>query len=376
MPDSLTIGLPAGGLVPGTGPGTANLTPVYATGTVVLTNANYYTGGTILQSGTLNFNGLYALGGGNYGGLMFNGGTLQYAAGFTGLNGSADLTSIGTAGLTLAAGGGTIDLNGNAVTYAGSIGNHGSGALTVKNGTLTLLGANAYGGNTTVTNTTLVVSNLSGSATGSGAVTVQNGGTLAGNGAVAGSVTLAAGGTLAPNSPGDNLTVGGNLTLANGSKTVLRVQHAPLISDTVIVTGTLIAGGSLWVTNTGGALANGDSFTLFTAGGFSGGFTNLVLPPLAGGLLWDTNNLYPAGSLSVVSLSSPLIATVQITGTSLTLAGAGGVSSWPFVLLTATNLAGPWTPVLTNQFDPAGNFNLSTTVDPAQPQTFYQLRLQ
>jgi len=97
----------------------------------VLTNANTYTGGTVLQSGTLNINGIYALGGANYGGLTFNGGTLQYATNFSG-NGSGDLTSMGTAGVTLASGGGTIDLNGNAVTCAGSIGNGGSGALLIE----------------------------------------------------------------------------------------------------------------------------------------------------------------------------------------------------------------------------------------------------
>jgi rhamnogalacturonan endolyase len=203
----LMIGIPASSannntvsLLPGTGSGTANVA-VYATGTVVLTNANYYFGGTILQSGTLNFNGINALGGADFGGLTFNGGTLQYAASFSG-NGSGDLTSIGTAGITLAAGGGTIDANGNAVTYAGSIGNGGRGGLTVEsseaNGSLTLQGANTYQGNTTVTNATLWISNPGGSATGSGDVTVQTGGTLAGDGGVDGSVIVAAGGTFVP----------------------------------------------------------------------------------------------------------------------------------------------------------------------------------
>ena len=103
-------------------------------------------GGTVLPSGTLNINGIYALGGGDYGGLTFNGGTLQYVTNFSATTVRSDLTSIGTAGVTLAAGGGTIDVNGNAVTYAGSIGNGGSGALTVVNsmpatGSLTLNGA-------------------------------------------------------------------------------------------------------------------------------------------------------------------------------------------------------------------------------------------
>ena len=56
----LTIGIPASaansyvvGLLPGSGSGTANATPVYATGTVVLTAPNTFSGGTVLQTGTL-----------------------------------------------------------------------------------------------------------------------------------------------------------------------------------------------------------------------------------------------------------------------------------------------------------------------------------
>ncbi len=64
-------------------------------GTVVITNANYYFGGTLLQSGTLAINGIFALGGANYGGLTFNG-VFCNTPRLTG-NGSGDLTSIGTA---------------------------------------------------------------------------------------------------------------------------------------------------------------------------------------------------------------------------------------------------------------------------------------
>ena len=220
---ALVIGIPASaangnvvGLLPGSGSiaggqtvDTANTTAVFGTGTVVLTGANTYTGGTIVSSGTLNINGINALGGGNYGGLTLKGGTLQYATAFTG-NGSGDLTLIGTAGVTIASGGGTIDTNGNSVTYAGSIGNGGSGGLTVTssaaNGSLTLQGANTYSGGTTLSSGTLNVTNTTGSATGSGAVTVS-GGTLSGSGIIAGTVTQG-GGTIAPGATGTNLTLG------------------------------------------------------------------------------------------------------------------------------------------------------------------------
>jgi len=371
------------GLLPGTGAGTPNA-GVYATGTVVLTNANYYTGGTILQSGTLNFNGLYALGGGNFGGLTFNGGTLQYAANVLGNNGSADLTSIGTAGITLAAGGGTIDLNGNAVTYAGSIGNNGSGALMVKSslpgGSLNLQSGNAYTGNTTLTNATLLANNATGSATGSGNLLVQNAGTLSGNGGIDGSVTVAAGGILTPGNPLGTLTLNNNLTMAAGSTTCFQVQHAPLTNDTIQVGGLLTEGGTLVVSNSGvAAFTSGDSFQLFNASGFSGAFTTVTLPALNAGLFWSKSQLAVGGTIGVVSTNPPAIQNVAVAGGNLMLQGTGGTPNWYYTVLSATNLTLPlaqWTAIDTNQFDASGNFNYTNAAAVAGPQQFYYLKVE
>ena len=379
----LTIGIPASsangnvvGLLPGTGTGTAN-SAVNATGTVVLTNANYFTGGTILQSGTLNINGLYALGGANYGGLTFNGGTLQYVTNFPGNNGSSDLTA---APVTLATGGGTIDLNGNSVTYAGSLGNNGNGALLVKssltNGNLILLGANLYSGNTVITNATLLADNNNGSATGTGNVTVQNGGTLAGNGAVGGSVLVATGGALAPGDPLDTLNFNSDLTLAAGSKTFVQVRHSPFTNDAVIVASTLTEGGTLNVTNIGGVLTNGDTFQLFSAANFAGAFNSFVLPALTSNLVWNTNLLSINGTLSVAAYAPPVIGQININGTNLDISGTGGIAGWNYYVLTATNLAAPvWKFIATNQFDVNGNFDFNSTFPPGSPQQFYRLQL-
>ena len=85
----LVIGIPASaangnvaGLLPGTGSGTANTTPVYATGTVELnyaTGNSFYGGVTILGGATLNINSEWQLGGTNQGPVTFNNGTLQYS---------------------------------------------------------------------------------------------------------------------------------------------------------------------------------------------------------------------------------------------------------------------------------------------------------
>lgn len=84
-------------------------------GTLTLTGANSYAGGTAVDAGTLRVStdsNLGALGAG----LSFDGGTLQYVAGFA-----------SNRSITLNAGG-TIDTDGNSATLAGPLG--GAGSLT------------------------------------------------------------------------------------------------------------------------------------------------------------------------------------------------------------------------------------------------------
>jgi autotransporter-associated beta strand protein len=375
----LSIGV-AGSLVPGTGGATAN-PALFATGTVDLSGrTNAYSGGTILLSGTAKINGINNLGGTNYGGLTFNGGTLQYAASASGF-GALDLSS-GNNGIILSAGGGMLDLNGNNVTYAIAIGNYGIGALTVMssaaNGTLTLSGANTYTGNTMVSNVTLMVNNSAGSATGTGEVLVQTNGILAGNGSVAGSVTVNAGGTLAPGNPIDTLTIGGNLTLLAGGTTVLQVQHSPLTNDAVQIGGTLTVGGALIITNSGGtAFSTGDSFQLFSAGSYGGSFAAVTLPALTSGLGWNTSNLNSAGLLSVVGVV-PRFDTVTTSGTNLVLQGSGGLPNGSYYLLGSTNVALPlasWARLATNYYDASGSFSLTNPITPNTPQQFFRILL-
>ena len=96
-------------------------------GTMTLSGVNSYQGGTAINGGTLAVTADANLGAAS-GGLAFGGGTLQFLAGF-----------ITNRAVTLNAGGGTFDTNGNNATLAGAIG--GAGGLTkVGVGTMTLLG--------------------------------------------------------------------------------------------------------------------------------------------------------------------------------------------------------------------------------------------
>ncbi len=252
----------------------------------------------------------------------------------------------------------------------------------VGTGVLMLTGTNnTYSGGTAVNGGTLLVNNLTGTGVGSGAVSVNSGGTLGGNGIIAGAVTVNSGGKLTPgNNAIGTLTLGNALTLAAGSAAVFGVSHSPLTNDLVQVTGLLKFGGTLVVTNVGtNALVAGDHFTLATATSYSGAFTNLNLPALNAGLAWNTNQISTNGSLSVVSIVPPSINQTRLAGNNIILTGSGGTPGGNYYLLTTTNLTLPvtqWTRLATNLFDGSGNFNCTNAVNLGWSQTFYQLQSQ
>jgi hypothetical protein len=131
---------------------------------------------------------------------------------------------------------------GNPFNYGGTISNFSS--AEVKSGTVTLLGGNLYGGNTTLSGGTLLVDNASGSATGTGNVTVKNSSTLGGNGRVGGSVELQAGGTIAPGDGIGFLSIGGNLSLVNASRFLFELGATGATSDRIDISGALIFTGT------------------------------------------------------------------------------------------------------------------------------------
>jgi autotransporter-associated beta strand protein len=139
-------------------------------------------------------------------------------------------------------------------------------------GTWVLTNGSTYSGGTTISAGTLKANNATGSATGTGAVTVNNGGTLAGTGAVGGSVTINGGGTLAPGNSIETLDTGA-LTFNSGSTFAAELNTNVALSvaaDLVNANGNLsiVAGAILSLVDAGNTiLAPGDKLTLISYAG-------------------------------------------------------------------------------------------------------------
>jgi autotransporter-associated beta strand protein len=138
--------------------GAGNVTKVNA-GDMTLTGSNSYSGTTGLFAGALVAGHANALGTGN---ITFStnggGGTLRYTAASAGTDWATRIVN-STAAIRL-------DTDGNNVNLAGAIDSSNiNGLVKSGTGTLTLSGSNAYTGTTTVSSGTLVVSNVSFTAT-------------------------------------------------------------------------------------------------------------------------------------------------------------------------------------------------------------------
>ena len=180
----------------------------------------------------------------------------------------------------------SVGSNNASTTFDGIISDAGGGSLTkTGSGTFSLSRPNTYTGNTTVSQGTLLVTNSTGSATGSGRVTV-NGGVLGGTGAISGVVTVGSATRFGTISPG--------LAAQTGRVTIFRpitfrqfgIYNADLDStsvtaDQVVARGVTIGSGA--TTNIGdlgtGTLTGGTVLTLInntSAIPISGTFSNLA----------------------------------------------------------------------------------------------------
>ncbi|BCH24969.1 outer membrane autotransporter barrel domain-containing protein [Mesorhizobium sp. L-8-3] len=314
-----------------TGAGSLNKTDL---GTLVLTGANTYTGGTTISAGTLIGNATSLQGDiVNNAALTFDQGTAGTYAGV--ISGTGALTKAGAGALTLSGantytGGTTISagtLIGNATSLQGDFANNaaltfdqgivgtyagvisGTGALTKAGaGALTLSGANTYTGGTTISAGTLIgnTTSLQGDFANNAALTFDQGtaGTFAG--VISGTGTLTKAGAGALTLTGANTYTGG----------------------TTISAGTLISN----TTSLQGGIANNAALTFDqdTAGTFAGVIsgTGALTKSGTGALTLTGNSSAYAGTTDLaaglLAVNGSLGGAVTISGG--TLGGSGTLS--------------------------------------------------
>lgn len=163
-----------------------------------------------------------------------------------------------------------------------------------------LTGANVYSGKTTVTAGTLIVN---GAHSGTGAVTVRTGATLAGTGSLAAATTINTGGFL---QAGDTLINGKGLTFnstlkMNGTATLRVLANATKCNTITLKAATTISNSATLQMELDETPAEGTAYRVFTlsGGSISGTFAE-ILPATPGeGLEWDASSLYTNGVLRV-----------------------------------------------------------------------------
>ncbi len=234
-------------------------------------------------------------------------------------------------------------------------------------GVLVLGAANTYSGQTTVANGTLLVNNTTGSATGSGqvvvngggtliggmgaiggTVTINNGGTLSGNLTVGGLTTINAGGILSPQS-GSQLVLSGGLSLAGGSSSTFTLSGTPNgPTDPPLVATSNGGGSSLSVVATHTVnvapfssinIPTGMPYALYQAIGYTGAPPGLINGLPAGVATGTSPSAFNLGLLEGASAAG--------ANNQLDLA----VGPRPFVYLMSAD------PANTSSFDAAGNWS-------------------
>ena len=240
-------------------------------------------------------------------------------------------------------------------------------------GILTIGTSNTFTGGTTVSAGTLQVNNPSGSATGTNQVLVAGGATLSGNGIIGGPTTFDDGAILAPGNGGGTLTISNELDLSD--LTVLQFGLGTN-SGKVVVSGNLVLSGLLNITDLGGFGAG--IYTLMTCGGALSGTLPVIGSKPSGYSVTVNTNTAGQVRLVVQGQTPPVFGNIVILNDAVVFGGSGGPANVPYYVLTSTNIALPvanWTRLLTNYFDPSGNFTVTNPVNPGFAQSYFLLQL-
>jgi autotransporter-associated beta strand protein len=244
----------------------------------------------------------------------------------------------------------------------------GVGLIKLGSGTLVLDGPGSLTQNTAVSAGTLLINN-----SWSGALfTVSSGATLGGNGAITAQVTVSSGGTLAPGTSIGTLAISNSLVLSAGSTTAIELNAGTLACDKVVGLNVVGFSGTLNVVNTGGTLAQGQSFQLFSAASYTGNFTTTNLPALPTGLQWNWN---PAnGTLAVAAsvATNPTNITAVVSGGNLNLSWPADHTGWRLEAQTNSPSAGLSTNWSTVPGSTAVN-SMSFPIVPSNGSVFFRL---
>lgn len=188
-------------------------------------------------------------------------------------------------------------------TFAGII--KGTGALTkTGTGSWTINNVNTYTGATSVDGGTLMVENTTGSATGSGAVTVKSGATLGGSGIMSGTVNILSGGTISAgtNTATGSISIGTNLVITTGGIISADVNADTNAADVINVTGTsTLTGAVLKINKLSGTYNSGDSFKLINCPTITAGVSQVIPETPGSGLKWDLSVLSTTGTIKVAT---------------------------------------------------------------------------
>jgi fibronectin-binding autotransporter adhesin len=288
-------------------------------GTLMLTGADTYSGGTTITAGTLALSGA--------GSIASSSGVVDNATfDISGTNAGASIATLSGSG-TVALGVQTLTLTNQSSTFSGAIG--GSGGLTLSGaGTETLSGANGYTGATTISAGTLALSGA-GSIASSSAVVIPTGGTFDISQTTAGASITTLAFFIGSGTSGAVMLGSKTLTITNGS-----TEFGGVIADGGIGGGT---GGNLTIAGGTEVLFGGpNAYTGRTTIAPAGGATSAVLAL--------------GGSGSIATSSGVFIATSGTFDISRTYAGAsittladypsspaGGTVSLGLQTLTITN---------------------------------------
>jgi autotransporter-associated beta strand protein len=248
-------------------------------------------------------------------------------------------------------GGGTFSVSGDSTC---------TGPVTVQAGTLALVAASgSFPNSTPVTGT--------GSFSNATAIAVATGATLDVSGRSDGTLTLNANQTLKHSGASvGQIGVTGNVNSGSGILLLaLNRTNSPATNDSLVVSGTLTAGGTLTVTNLGPALHANDSFQLFNSG-VSGFAYNLQTNDYVNNVKYTwLNTVSTDGKIMVQTVGSlvntnPTNITASVSGGNLTLSWPADHIGWTLQSQTNTSSIG----LGTNWTDIAGSSTINQVVIP------------